>query len=155
MEAEDKIWLGVAEAYAKGAKCTRRKVGAILVRGNRFFSAGRNGTPAGEKNCTEGGCLRGEHYKRVPVKVDQQKDPLYWMCACGERYPCSKAATPNEGYDNSSCIHAELNSLLWASREQTEGATVYCTDEPCHDCFKHIRAAGVTRIVTPTFEWNK
>lgn len=126
---EDDYWLGVAKAVAAGAKCTRRQVGALLVKNGRIFSAGKNGTPPGELNCTEGGCPRGK-------------------LSYAEK-------APNSDYSGSACIHAELNALLYASREQTEGATVYCTDAPCDDCFRHIRAAGVAKIVTPDFEWKR
>lgn len=126
---EDDYWLGVARAVAAGAKCTRRQVGALLVRNGRIFSAGKNGTPPGEVNCTDGGCPRGLlSYEEKPANSD---------------------------YSGSACLHAELNALLYASREQTEGATLYCTDSPCNDCFRHIRGAGVARIVTPDFEWNR
>jgi deoxycytidylate deaminase len=81
--------------------------------------------------------------------------PIAWMCACGKRYPCPDAAVPNQNYTDSACIHAEMNALLYADRDHTEGATLYCTDKPCPDCFKHIRASGVIRIKTPDFEWNK
>src|SRR5690606_14210502 len=33
------------------------------------------------------------------------------------------------------------------NRIDTIGATIYCTTFPCHNCAKHIIAAGITRVV--------
>jgi len=44
-------------------------------------------------------------------------------------------------------IHAEANALLYASRAETDGATLYVTHSPCADCAKLISNSGVTRVV--------
>ena len=46
-------------------------------------------------------------------------------------------------------VHAEMEALLSCSRNRlsTVGATLYCTTFPCHNCAKHIIAAGVKRVV--------
>ena len=46
-------------------------------------------------------------------------------------------------------VHAEMAALLDAARRgvSIEGLTLYCTTFPCHDCAKHIIAAGVERVV--------
>lgn len=51
-------------------------------------------------------------------------------------------------------VHAEANALLYASRSDTELATVYLwTDkesgEPCIGCWRLIMGAGVIRVVFP------
>jgi len=43
-------------------------------------------------------------------------------------------------------IHAELNALLNCEHRPV-GATLYCTHEPCLDCFFAAVAAGVTEVV--------
>ena len=45
--------------------------------------------------------------------------------------------------------HAEMNALLDAARRgaSPEGATLYTTTFPCHNCARHIIAAGVKRVV--------
>lgn len=125
----DEHFLKLALTESEAAKCTRRKVGALLVKRNRVFALGRNGTPSGETDCTAGGCPRG--------KLSYDEQPA------------------REGYAGSACIHAEMNALLYADRADTENATLYCTHKPCDDCFKHIRAAGVDRIVAPDFTWER
>ena len=46
-------------------------------------------------------------------------------------------------------VHAEMAALLDAARRgvSVEGLTMYCTTFPCHDCAKHIIAAGINRVV--------
>ena len=46
-------------------------------------------------------------------------------------------------------VHAEMDALLSACRTgiSTRGATIYVTTYPCHNCARHLIAAGVERIV--------
>jgi deoxycytidylate deaminase len=46
-------------------------------------------------------------------------------------------------------VHAEMEALLSCSRNgiSTIGASLYCTTFPCHNCAKHIIAAGLERVV--------
>ncbi len=46
-------------------------------------------------------------------------------------------------------VHAEMEALLSCARngQSTVGSTLYCTTFPCHNCAKHIVAAGVERVV--------
>ncbi|HWO24834.1 MAG TPA: anti-phage dCTP deaminase [Kofleriaceae bacterium] len=46
-------------------------------------------------------------------------------------------------------VHAEMDSLISCARAgiETIGATLFSTTFPCHNCAKHIVAAGVRRVV--------
>lgn len=44
-------------------------------------------------------------------------------------------------------IHAEQNAIIFASRDELQGATAYVTHEPCETCSKLLIQAGITRIV--------
>ena len=46
-------------------------------------------------------------------------------------------------------VHAEMEALLSCARARitTSGGTVYSTTFPCHNCAKHIIAAGIRRVV--------
>lgn len=46
-------------------------------------------------------------------------------------------------------IHAEMNAIIWAARTgiSIEGATLYCTYEPCNECTKNIAASGIKKVV--------
>lgn len=46
----DKSYLAMASVWAENSYCTRRKVGAILVKDRMIISDGYNGTPSGFEN---------------------------------------------------------------------------------------------------------
>ena len=46
-------------------------------------------------------------------------------------------------------VHAEMNAVCDAARlgRAVKGGILYCTTFPCHNCTKHILAAGIKRVV--------
>ena len=46
-------------------------------------------------------------------------------------------------------MHAEMEALLFCARNAIDArrATLYATTFPCHNCAKHIIAAGIARVV--------
>lgn len=121
----DTYYLGIARAVAARADCTRRKVGAILVKENRILAAGYNGAPSGKPGClTAGACPRGRMSRADVI--------------------------PGSSYDTGSgaCIalHAEQNAILRGGLD-SRGATLYLTDEPCDGCGRLIEGAGIARVV--------
>jgi deoxycytidylate deaminase len=46
-------------------------------------------------------------------------------------------------------VHAEMEALLAAARvgTSTQGAVLYTTTFPCHNCAKHVVDAGISRVV--------
>jgi dCMP deaminase len=52
-ERYDKAYLRMATTWAELSHCSRKKVGALIVRDGRIISDGYNGTPAGFDNCCE------------------------------------------------------------------------------------------------------
>jgi len=46
-------------------------------------------------------------------------------------------------------VHAEMDALLTCARTgvSTRGGTLYTTTFPCHNCAKHVVAAGIERVV--------
>ena len=116
----DTYYLGIAKAVAARGECTRRRVGAVIVRDHTIISTGYNGAPAGETSCLQGGCPRA-----------------------------LSGATPGRDYAASGCvaIHAEANAIIRAGRERCLGATIYVTAPPCELCAPLIKAAGIERVV--------
>ncbi|AUG87391.1 deoxycytidylate deaminase [Streptomyces phage ZooBear] len=111
-----------ALVWSEEAKCTRRQVGAVLVKDGHIISTGYNGAPSGRKHCTEGGCPRGQlSVLEVPAGTDYNA------------VPCT-------------AIHAEANALLRAG-VRAEGGTIYVTAEPCQQCRNLILGAGVQSVV--------
>lgn len=50
---EDKMYMEIAQVVAKQSYCEKRKVGAVIVKGNTIIGLGYNGTPSGRDNCCE------------------------------------------------------------------------------------------------------
>lgn len=149
----DTYFLGICEAVAERADCTRRKVGAVIVKDHRIVSTGYNGAPARQPGCLEGACPRGQHFADFGGKVDDSTDPPAILCCCGKRWVCPDAVEPWSSYDTGpgAClsVHAEANAIIYADYDRMQGADLYCTDEPCHGCAKLIMGAGILRVVTP------
>lgn len=152
----DEYYLDIAAAVARGADCTRRKVGAVLVQYGEIIGTGFNTSADRSKSCLEGDCPRGRHYRTLyPSGPPADTGPVVTFgkfCACGNDWPCPDAAIPYKSsydYGETRCIadHAEVR----ATRNYTEyGATLYCTDAPCADCQLHLKRCGVARVVTPS-----
>ncbi|RLG50825.1 MAG: cytidine deaminase, partial [Thermoproteota archaeon] len=62
MERPDKTmyFLNIALAVAARSTCLRRKIGAVIVKGNTIVGTGYNGTAKGVVNCIEVGCIKDE-----------------------------------------------------------------------------------------------
>ncbi|MBN2525994.1 MAG: dCMP deaminase family protein [Deltaproteobacteria bacterium] len=46
-------------------------------------------------------------------------------------------------------VHAEMEAMLFCARNNIScrGATLYCTTFPCHNCAKHLIAAGIEKVI--------
>lgn len=129
----DEYFLGIAAAVSARAKCTRRRVGAVLVYEHRIIATGYNGAAPGRPDCLEGACPRGRlGYAEVPAFSDYDVPGAPGFCIA---------------------IHAEVNALLFATRD-TAGCTAYVTDQPCPGCRKALAAAGVVRAVWPDGQFD-
>lgn len=148
----DVYFLKIAVAVSARADCSRRQVGAVIVKANRIVATGYNGAPAGQTGCLEGACPRDKHYKAYDKR---HGDPI---CHCGNDWPCSDEVATGSQYDYGAgaciAVHAEANALLYADRDKCEGATIYCTEVPCSWCYKLIEGAGIARVKTPGLEFN-
>jgi dCMP deaminase len=114
-------YLMLAQATAYRSNCTGLDVGAVIVKGDRILATGYNGTASGMPNCLDHGCLR---------------------CSDREQFESGK------GYDLCSCVHAEANAIATAARfgHSLDGATLYCTDQPCFGCSKELIQAGIIKV---------
>lgn len=148
----DDYFLQIAHAVSHRADCTRRKVGAVIVdQDYRIVSTGYNGGPAKGPSCLAGECPRGQHY--LTPRLDASTAA---QCACGVRWPCTKASLPGSSYDTGagSCIalHAEQNAIVYADYSKLKHATLYITDWPCDGCLRLIKGVGIAKVVCPDEE---
>lgn len=121
MEKWDERFMELTEQVGTWASCLRRKVGAVIVREKRVMTTGYNGAPAGIRSCAERGeCLR--------EKLGIPSGTRHEMCFAA---------------------HAEQNAIIQAAKYgvNIDGATLYCTHQPCVICAKMIINAGIKRVV--------
>jgi len=123
MDKWDARFMELAEVIAGWASCYQadRKIGAVIVKDKRIVTTGYNGAPAGIKTCVERGeCLR----KKLGIPSGTKHEICY-------------------------AIHAEQNAIIQAARlgSSIDGATLYCTHQPCVICAKMIVNAGIARVV--------
>lgn len=122
-EKWDKRFMELTQQIAGWSSCYQqgRKVGAIIVKNKRILTTGYNGAPAG-----------------IPSCVDKQE--------CLRR----KLGIPS-GTKHELCygIHAEQNAIIQAAKLgiSIDGATLYCTHQPCVICAKMIVNSGISRVV--------
>ncbi len=112
-------FMGITDLVATRATCTRRKVGAIMVKDKQILCSGYNGAPSGVPHCAETGCLRMQ--LQVPS---------------GEKHELCRG------------VHAEQNAIVQAASHgiSLRGATLYCTNQPCSICAKMLINTGVEKI---------
>jgi len=116
----ESYFMEITQLVAKRSTCTRRSVGAIIVKDKRILSTGYNGAPSGVSHCLDIGCLREQ-----------------LNIASGERHELCRG------------IHAEQNAIIQAALHgvSIRGATLFCTNLPCSICAKMIINAGIKQIV--------
>ena len=119
----DKRFMEAAQLVSTWSSCYQqnRQVGAVIVKEKRIVATGYNGASAGITSCKEKGeCMR----RKMGI-------------ASGTRHELCYAT------------HAEQNAIVQAARLgiSIDGATLYCTHQPCVICAKIIINAGIKRIV--------
>ena len=116
----DEYFMRITHLVATRSTCSRRQVGAMLVKDKNILATGYNGVPSGITHCDVTGCLR-----------DQLNVPS------GERHELCRG------------LHAEQNAIIQAARHGSNisAATLYCTDSPCIICSKMLINAGVAEVI--------
>jgi len=116
--SSDEYFMEIASVVAKRSTCLRNQVGALFVRNKRILTTGYNGAPSGLEHCDVVGCAREG-------------------VASGTRHELCRA------------VHAEQNAIIQAALHgiSIEGATLYCTHQPCILCAKMMINARVIKVV--------
>ena len=128
----DEYYLEVAKAVSLRSTCLTRQYGAVIVKNSEIIATGYNGSPRGEVNC----CDKG-------------------FC---QRYSDGSTSWHNDGnYNKCESVHAEMNAIISASRNEMLGSTLYLYGsengksiicEPCPICSRLIKNAGIANVVT-------
>lgn len=128
----DETYVEIAKVMAKRSTCARKKVGAILVKDGKIISCGYNGTPSKYKvECTD---HFHELAKSNNLDFEKWKDTKEFYDLHGS-------------FSKDFEVHSETNVLLYVSKEQSNGSTLYVTLSPCSDCAKLIVQSGIKRVV--------
>ena len=119
----DHRFIEMVNLVAQWSSCFQenRKIGAVIVKNKRVLTTGYNGAPANTLSCVEKGeCLR----RKLNIPSGTRHELCY-------------------------AIHAEQNAIIQAARLgiSIDGATLYCTHQPCVICAKMIVNAGIMRVV--------
>lgn len=93
---EPNQFIDIANTISESSKCTRAKVGAVIVKNNRIISTGYNGKPSGwEDDCREGceGCKYTVHAEANAITFAAKNG----VSTCGSDIyvtlsPCSNCA---------------------------------------------------------------
>jgi len=117
-----KVYLKMCEDLSTLSKCSKHKVGALLIKNDRIISNGLNGSPSGFKNCCD-------HFNGIDVHNEPGKS-LHREWA--------------EIYE----VHAEMNAITFAAKNgvNINNAILYCNLEPCFNCLKHAISCGIKEI---------
>ena len=123
MDKWDKRFMELTRLVGSWSSCYQnsRHVGAVIVRDKRVITTGYNGAPSGIESCME----KGECMRR---KLNIPSGTKHELCFA---------------------VHAEQNAIIQASKYgiSVNGATLYCTHQPCVICAKIIINAGIKRVV--------
>ena len=113
-------FMQITELVATRTTCSRRAVGAVVVKDNRILSTGYNGAPAGTAHCLDIGCMR-----------EAMKIPS------GERQELCRG------------IHVEQNAIVQAARFGVSlfDSEIYVTTQPCITCAKLIVNVGIKKVI--------
>ena len=123
MDKWDKRFMEMTRLVSTWSSCYKqnRQVGAIIVRDKRILTTGYNGAPAGVESCKERGeCLR----EKLGIASGTRQEMCY-------------------------AVHAEQNAIIQAAKLglTLQGATLYCTHQPCSMCTRIIINSGIERVV--------
>ena len=133
MNRRDKqnYYLDMAEVALERGTCMRRNFGAVIVKNDVIISTGYTGAPRGRANCIDlNYCIREQ--RNIP------RGTQYEFCRS---------------------VHAEMNAIIAASREEMIGATLYLVGRDaktgeimrdansCTMCKRMIINAGIRQVV--------
>jgi len=117
----DEYFLQLISHVASRATCDRGRSGCVIVKDKQVIATGYVGSPPGLSHCDEVGHLM----KQV---IDEDVTT---------RNHCVRT------------VHAEQNAICQAAKHgvSLNGATLYCSMEPCRVCAMLIISVGIKRVV--------
>lgn len=162
------VFMATAVSQSHASNCIKRKVGAFIVddKNKIPLSVGYNDNPIGMESCLslfDGQCYKdmvmesklekmvpffcpecgGRHeILKPPWKCDRKKDDGL-TCRCNFRFKFF----PSRNIELCTAIHAEERAIRSLGSRRAEGCTIYVNTFPCLQCARHIKDAGITKVV--------
>lgn len=144
--SKEMYYLGIAKAVSQRSSCLNKHWGAVIVKDDVIVSTGFNGAPRGCKDCYEKGFCRLSNYRR------------------------DNKLGRGEGYEQCLSVHAEMNAIIQASKEELEDSTLYLygveqvdmdgtwwyvkSPRPCVNCRRAIMNAKISNVIVQTTDTN-
>lgn len=159
----DEKGLYAAYSASLSSACLSRQVGAAIMDDmGQIIATGCNDVPkykgglydadsSSDKRCyNKSGCQNDKHKIQLKDQIRQilKDEGIENSEEISEKiFNNSKAKSLIE---YSRAIHAEMDAIISLARHSgssSVGKILYCTTYPCHNCARHIVAAGIDRVV--------
>lgn len=156
----DELAMHIAYSVSLKSADLSRQVGAVIAKDQQILATGANDPPK-----FGGGCYwpeqqhleiydfpKGRDYIRCKNsnedKVVELTDKILKELGSDKKDKI-KQILKSEISEFGRAVHAEMDALCSAARSgiSVKGATLYTTTFPCHNCAKHLLAAGIARVV--------
>ncbi|PHR95553.1 MAG: cytidine deaminase [Blastopirellula sp.] len=147
-----------------------RQVGAVITRNNQILSTGANECPSAEgglywpergmrtseisdfpdgRDYTRGFDSNKKEQLAIIKKIVDRGVGEEFQLDRGKLQELLEKSSIGDLTEYGRVVHAEMEALLSCGRigVSTLKTNLYCTTFPCHNCAKHIIAAGVERVI--------
>ncbi len=158
---------GMYAAYSAGLRsaCLSRQVGAAIVDGaGNIISTGCNDVPKGggglyepgpsDQRCIHKGglCYNDKHKDKLGLEIAEVLSKEGFKQEQVEKITAAIRKNTRVGalIEFSRAVHAEMDAIVGVARTGAKGivgSTLYTTVYPCHNCARHIVAAGIASVV--------
>jgi deoxycytidylate deaminase/cytidylate kinase len=162
------VFMATAVSQSHASTCSKRKVGALIVdeESKISLSLGYNDNPIGMGTCDSR--YNGQCYKDMIMESKLEKMPPFFCPECGKKHnnlgppwKCDGKKDnnqtcrcnfklrffPSRNMELCTAIHAEERAIHSLGQRRAEGCTIYVNTFPCFQCARHIKDAGIARVV--------
>lgn len=163
----DEYGMGAAFLSSYRSACLSRQVGAAIFSSfGDLVATGTNDapqfngglyncdSPQGDNRCWSKGAKCYNDAEKADIAHTLASEIVRSVPACADSADSLAEiilrSRVRELIEFSRAVHAEMDAIVAASRMGSaglRGSTLYCTTYPCHNCAKHIIAAGIIRVV--------
>lgn len=145
------LWMNNAYSISVQSVCIKRRVGAVIVKGDYVVATGKNNPPA-QGTCKD--IYGGECYRDI-LKKDVKFCPVC-RNELNEDFSCKERECKyNENnllklFDRCRSLHAEESAILQAAvlgGVSLKNSVIYTTTFPCKLCANKIVAVGIAEVI--------